>query len=457
MYALSKQTRPHEDGDEDYHPQAHERHPPAMGTKETTGSYGTSAKPSYSTPAACGAFTPSAAAAHDSDPKSTDAPLKRHGKHHRSSGHAKHHRSSGRAKHHTPSRHSKHHHRSSELHSERNEDDGKVNRLQDPVRCPAITSTAETTRQLTTKSSSGEVAAASMPARAREPSQMNQDMEDQVKDSYVEEKEHIVSLICQSSGELELPAPYPNAAVGAFAVGGMPPPTGANSPQFPYEDSFVDHSLPHTHHREPMLEATCVPNEEADIEAQVEDIANKVERRLMENVVKAEVHPDPDPDTIPSSNIQEDGEQVHQRRRLFFLVVFGVLVIAAAVGAGVGVAASKKNTDDQSEVEKEFQSVLESVLGEKLMDENAPQFKALKWIANEDSANITVGVTPDETIKTRYIAAVLYYALGGEEWNNQYNFLSEGDVCTWNQNSLSGIVCSSDKSVEQLILCKFGK
>ena len=67
--------------------------------------------------------------------------------------------------------------------------------------------------------------------------------------------------------------------------------------------------------------------------------------------------------------------------------------------------------------------------------------------------------TPEETIKNRYVAALLYYAFGGSNWKEQYNFRSEGDICTWNQKGLfglmSGISCSSDGIVESLRLGKF--
>jgi hypothetical protein len=103
-----------------------------------------------------------------------------------------------------------------------------------------------------------------------------------------------------------------------------------------------------------------------------------------------------------------------------------------------------------------FRSVLVPVSGERLDDPNSPQYQALNWIANEDPANVVVGLNATETIKQRYVAAVLYFALGGEGWANQYNFLTEDDICLWNQNDVSGIICSSTPGgVQMLLLCKF--
>ena len=101
-----------------------------------------------------------------------------------------------------------------------------------------------------------------------------------------------------------------------------------------------------------------------------------------------------------------------------------------------------------------FQSVLESLSGDQLNDENSPQFEALNWIANDDPGNLSVGDTPTETISARYVAAVLYYAFKGDDWVEKYNFLSEGDICKWNHDDF-GILCGSDGSVKTLRLCKF--
>ena len=89
-----------------------------------------------------------------------------------------------------------------------------------------------------------------------------------------------------------------------------------------------------------------------------------------------------------------------------------------------------------------FLSVVGSVSKEGLNDTDSPQFKALNWIMNKDPANTTVGITTNETIEQRYDTAVLYFVLDGENRINKYNFLSEDDICSWNQESL-GMLCDS--------------
>jgi hypothetical protein len=81
-------------------------------------------------------------------------------------------------------------------------------------------------------------------------------------------------------------------------------------------------------------------------------------------------------------------------------------------------------------------------------DDITPQARAASWMAETDGANLaiptasgsssiasTVGVTvPDSDayrFLARYILTVLYFATNGEDWKYQFNFLTEGDVCTW--------------------------
>jgi hypothetical protein len=103
---------------------------------------------------------------------------------------------------------------------------------------------------------------------------------------------------------------------------------------------------------------------------------------------------------------------------------------------------------------KLFRNVLFPISGERLDDEGSPQFKALKWIANENPANSSVGQIDIEIINQRYVAAVLYFALGGENWIKRYNFLTEDPICSWNQE-FSGVICNSTNArVVALHFCK---
>jgi hypothetical protein len=95
---------------------------------------------------------------------------------------------------------------------------------------------------------------------------------------------------------------------------------------------------------------------------------------------------------------------------------------------------------------------------EALRDESSPQFRALRWLANDDPMVLDLDSTP--TLFERYILAVLFFATSAEGWLDQRNFLSASSVCEWNngqtQDSLElrGAACNDDHLVVDLILRK---
>jgi hypothetical protein len=88
---------------------------------------------------------------------------------------------------------------------------------------------------------------------------------------------------------------------------------------------------------------------------------------------------------------------------------------------------------------------------EALLDDSSPQFRALRWLANDDPMVLDMDSSP--TLVERYIVAVLYFATSGEGWEDQRNFLSAIAVCEWN-NDLIGTVCNEDDLVVDLNLRK---
>ena len=84
-------------------------------------------------------------------------------------------------------------------------------------------------------------------------------------------------------------------------------------------------------------------------------------------------------------------------------------------------------------------------------DPNSPLVKAFIWTANDKA--MRPDDSDDETI-LRYVSAVTYYSLGGESWTNQNNFLSQEDLCDWNDAQQSGIICENGEEIRELQLCK---
>jgi hypothetical protein len=59
----------------------------------------------------------------------------------------------------------------------------------------------------------------------------------------------------------------------------------------------------------------------------------------------------------------------------------------------------------------------------------SPQQKAIEFLANEDQRQIPIDEA--DSLIQRYVVTVMYYAMGGDDWNNRLNFLSKEDECKW--------------------------
>lgn len=104
------------------------------------------------------------------------------------------------------------------------------------------------------------------------------------------------------------------------------------------------------------------------------------------------------------------------------------------------------------EVER-FNRLLRPISGDAIDDSASPQFQALNWIANIDPAGLSVEQDSAPLIRQRYVAAVLYFAMGGESWTDQRNFLSAVKTCLWNVDAY-GIGCDALDGVTSFRLRK---
>jgi hypothetical protein len=89
---------------------------------------------------------------------------------------------------------------------------------------------------------------------------------------------------------------------------------------------------------------------------------------------------------------------------------------------------------------------------EALEDDSSPQFRALRWLANEDTAVLDLDSTSTVFLIQRYVLAVLYFATNGEGWE-QLKFLPASSVCEW-KNGERGVTCNDDDLVVALNLSK---
>lgn len=103
---------------------------------------------------------------------------------------------------------------------------------------------------------------------------------------------------------------------------------------------------------------------------------------------------------------------------------------------------------------------------------------AVLWLADEDPLYLAIpeaGVDTPEGARfvSRYVTALMYFSLGGDAWDYQLSFLSEKDVCEWNDIFVAaegvqgrffriGMACNNGivntwqmrKSVLLLLLCR---
>jgi hypothetical protein len=62
---------------------------------------------------------------------------------------------------------------------------------------------------------------------------------------------------------------------------------------------------------------------------------------------------------------------------------------------------------------------------------NKPQYRAAQWIMEEDALMLNADDEDAVRLVQRYVMALLYYALEGNQWTSSANFLTAASVCEW--------------------------
>jgi hypothetical protein len=103
------------------------------------------------------------------------------------------------------------------------------------------------------------------------------------------------------------------------------------------------------------------------------------------------------------------------------------------------------------------QAKLFSISGDLLNNPNTPQYAAFDWMMNEDPANLDLDSLPVKELEQRYIAALLYFSTGGDDWDDDCGFMQESSVCEWKDVSKGkGLHCDPEGSIEGISLSKWG-
>lgn len=131
-----------------------------------------------------------------------------------------------------------------------------------------------------------------------------------------------------------------------------------------------------------------------------------------------------------------EAEKKAARRKLWGMAAFSILVLI--VGITLGVTLGQSNSSESavptpSPTSVEFaalQALLESVSfdgGASLQEVSSPQYQALKWL--EGNANLDD--YPDWKRIQRFVLAVFYHSMNGDEWFDNTGWLSDDEECTW--------------------------
>jgi len=167
----------------------------------------------------------------------------------------------------------------------------------------------------------------------------------------------------------------------------------------------------------------------------------------------------PLPEELKTAIISKtDDKQSHSLRRTRIWYWCGVLAFVVALIvltlSVVSARSNKKQTNDASSpvaagstttrqaTRSEIEAFLKAqgITNNYLQVAGSPHYQALKWLAEEDEANLSVPTTTDDSYNylTRYIMALHYFALGKhrKRWETDLHWFSAAPVCSWNDQKV---------------------
>lgn len=172
------------------------------------------------------------------------------------------------------------------------------------------------------------------------------------------------------------------------------------------------------------------------------------------------------------SNAGEKNQNTSTRIIVVLCLVLAIIVTAVAVS--LTRPPKPDPMDERLEAMKDFLSrVTPDDAYEGTSKYNADRKNALMWITQDDPMQLPI---PESDVPNsdplawrlldRYVVAVLYFSTNGEQWTEDFSFLSEYDVCRWstarqnddffdsNEFEIRGIACNADGRVNTIRLCK---
>ena len=151
---------------------------------------------------------------------------------------------------------------------------------------------------------------------------------------------------------------------------------------------------------------------------------------------------------------------VHMTRSITISILGLFAIISIMVGVTFGVTRSSSSIDegvDYGAFREDHRylslgEVIESTVGNKIYENTTYEHEALVWLADTDPIQINVK-SPIEDILQRFTVANFYFATNGAGWTDQFNFLSNKDVCDWNDKT-SGVFCNDGKKVSDIFMAE---
>jgi hypothetical protein len=86
-------------------------------------------------------------------------------------------------------------------------------------------------------------------------------------------------------------------------------------------------------------------------------------------------------------------------------------------------------------------------------DSSSPQHKAAWWLASTDGLELDFSLEVFDKVVQRYILALLYYALDGDNWTSRKNYVTDSASCLWGGTSCDaeGLVIEIDLGSNALV------
>lgn len=164
-------------------------------------------------------------------------------------------------------------------------------------------------------------------------------------------------------------------------------------------------------------------------------------------------------------------QKAHRNKLYLMIAAAAFAAMALSVGITIGIFKSSNkeqpivqidmNAEMGDRVESIVQFLFESGISSlpDMRTQSSPQYRAILFMAAGDGfhSNMKDGNLIERArFVERYILALLYYQMGGDQWTNRYDWLSTKNHCEWHKKASGtvtrGVSCNDDKLVTQIDL-----